>query len=255
MSNRLDDKVVLITGGGAGIGEATARSMVAQGARVAVVDVNAEAANRVAMSLNGSDEPVLALQADVASEQDIASAVTDCISHFSTLDIVIANAGVQLHQSDRELHRLPAEVWDETHAVNYRGVFFTVKHALAHMAERGSGVVGIVSSITGLNGMSPNVSYASGKAGLLNLNRHIAVHYARHGIRSFAVSPGALEQTPNWDAHPDPQLRFESLTARIPMGRLGTVRDIASVITFLAGSGAGYVNGANVVVDGGLTVV
>ena len=106
------------------------------------------------------------------------------VSRFGRLDILVPNAGIQLHTEDVNLHELPEEIWDKTHNVNYRGVYLTTKYGLAQFVKQGDGgVIVIVSSITALNGSSRNVSYLSGKHGLLGLSRYIAVHYAEHGVR------------------------------------------------------------------------
>ncbi len=254
MDRDLDGKVALITGAGSGIGAATARLIAARGAAVALVDVAYEAARSVALQIERSGSRARAVACDVSKADQVEAAVASTVDAFGGLDIVVANAGIQLHREDVHLHELPDAVWDRTHDVNYRGVFLTCKHALAAMVSKGSGVVCIVSSVTALAGTTPNVAYASGKAGLLNLNRHIAVHYGPRGIHSFAVCPGALERTPDWNDHPDPEGRRARMTSRIPVGRLGTPEDIAPLIVFLAGPGGGYVNGACVVIDGGLTV-
>ena len=111
----------------------------------------------------------------------------------------------------------------------------------------------IVASITALNGSSRNVSYMSGKHGLIGLSRYIAVHYAKHGIRCNSVCPGALARTPNHDQHPDPAGRDQRLRDATPLGRVGVPEDIAPMITFLATPDASYATGANFVIDGGLT--
>jgi NAD(P)-dependent dehydrogenase (short-subunit alcohol dehydrogenase family) len=150
---------------------------------------------------------------------------------------------------------LPEEVWDHTHDVNYRGVYLTCKHALAQFVQQGDGgAIVIVSSVTAMNGRSTNPAYLSGKHGLIGLNRYIAVHYAKHGVRCNAVCPGALERTPNHDRHPDPDGREKTLTQRIPLGRLGRPEDIAPLITFLCTPEASYATGAFFVIDGGLSV-
>ncbi len=254
MDNVLVGRSALITGAGSGIGAATARAMAAAGAGVALFDVNASMAREVAASIADAGGEAMAVGGDVSVGADLADAIAETVARFGGLDIAVANAGIQLHSEDKDLHTLDEAVWDRTHAVNYRGVYLTCKHALAEMVRREHGVIAIVSSITALAGTTPNVAYASGKAGVLNLNRHIAVHYASRGIRSFAVCPGALERTPDWHDHPDPRGRLERMTAQIPMRRLGTPEEIACVIAFLAGPGGSYVNGASVVVDGGLTV-
>jgi NAD(P)-dependent dehydrogenase (short-subunit alcohol dehydrogenase family) len=139
--------------------------------------------------------------------------------------------------------------------VNYRGVYLTCKHALAQFVKQGEGgAIVIVASVTAMNGRSNNPAYLSGKHGLIGLNRYIAVHYAKYGVRCNAVCPGALERTPNHDRHPNPEGREQMLTQRIPLGRLGKPEDIAPMITFLCTPDASYATGAYFLIDGGLSI-
>ncbi len=252
---RLEGKVALITGAGSGIGAATARLMAAEGAAVAVTGVPSEGVNAVAAELHAAGHRAVSIPTDVSQASAVQEAVTRTVDEFGRLDIVVPNAGIQLHDRDVNLHELPEEVWDRTHDVNYRGVFLACKFGLAQMVKQGDGgVIVIVASVTGLNGRSGNPSYMTGKTGLLGLGRYIAVHYAKHGIRCNTICPGALERTPNHDIHPDPETRRERAEQSIPLGRLGSPEDIAPFITFLATPEAGYATGANFVIDGGLTV-
>jgi NAD(P)-dependent dehydrogenase (short-subunit alcohol dehydrogenase family) len=252
---RLQDKVALITGAGSGIGAATARRMAAEGAKVVLVGLPAAGIDSVARELSDAGHQALPIVADVADGAQMAAAVERTVEQFGRLDIVVANAGIQLHQEDVNLHELPEEVWDRTHDVNYRGVYLTCKHALAQFVKQGDGgVIVIVASVTAMSGRSHNPAYMSGKHGLIGLNRYIAVHYAKHGIRCNAVCPGALERTPNHDRHPNPEGREATLTQRIPLGRLGTPEDIAPMITFLCTPDASYATGAYFLIDGGMSV-
>ncbi|GIV80237.1 MAG: short-chain dehydrogenase [Litorilinea sp.] len=252
---KLQGKTALITGAGSGIGAATARQMAAEGANVAVTGIPAAGVEAVAAELTAAGHPALAIPTDVSDAGQVEAAVARTVERFGRLDILVPNAGIQLHDLDVDLHQLPEEVWDRTHAVNYRGVFLTVKYGLAQFLRQGDGgVIVIVSSVTALNGASANPAYMTGKTGLLGLNRHIAVHYAKHGVRCNAVCPGALERTPSHERHPDPTGRAAQLIQRIPLGRLGRPEDIAPFITFLAGPDASYATGACFVIDGGLTV-
>jgi L-rhamnose 1-dehydrogenase len=195
------------------------------------------------------------MAADVADGEQLAAAVAQTVAHWGRLDVVVASAGIQLHQEDVNLHELPDEVWDRTHNVNYRGVYLTCKHALAHFVRQGDGgAIVIVASVTAMNGRSANPAYLSGKHGLIGLNRYIAVHYAKHGVRCNAVCPGALERTPNHDRHPNPDGREAQLTQRIPLGRLGRPEDIAPMIPFLCTDDAAYATGAYYLIDGGLSI-
>ncbi|MBT4496921.1 MAG: SDR family oxidoreductase [Gemmatimonadetes bacterium] len=251
----LEGKVALITGAGSGIGAATARLLANAGASVALVGIPAEGVQAVAAELETAGHSALPLPTDVSDPEQVQAAVAHTVEQFGRLDILIPNAGIQLHREDRDLHQLPEEIWDRTHDVNYRGVFLTCKYGLAQfVAQSEGGVVVIVSSVTALSGSSPNVSYVSGKHGLVGLGRYIGVHYAQHAVRCNVVCPGALEQTPNFDVHPDPDGRKNRLEEAIPLGRLGKPEDIAPFIAFLAGPDAGYATGACFVIDGGLSV-
>ncbi len=252
---KLKGRVALITGAGSGIGAATAWRMAEEGARVAVVGIPAAGVEAVAADLRDAGHEAIAVVTDVADGSQVAAAVATTVETWGKLDILVPNAGIQLHKEDRELHTLPEDVWDRTQNVNYRGVFLTLKHGLAQMvAQATGGVVVIVISVTAYNGRSANVSYVASKHGLMGLNRYVAVHYARYGIRCVAVCPGALERTPMHEDHPDPEGREARLQAQIPLGRTGTPQDIAPFITFLATDDAGYANGAAYLVDGGLAV-
>jgi NAD(P)-dependent dehydrogenase (short-subunit alcohol dehydrogenase family) len=251
----LAEKVALITGAGSGVGAATAQLMAQAGARVAATGIPAAGVQAVAQELTADGHAALGIPTDVTDEAQVAAAVQQTVERFGRLDIVVPNAGIQLHNEDVNLHELPQEIWDRTHDVNYRGVYLTCKHALNQFLQQGEGgVIVIVASVTALSGRSGNPAYLSGKHGLIGLNRYIAVHYAKHGVRCNAVLPGALERTPNHDQHPDPGGREARLMADIPLGRLGRPEDIAPFITFLATPQAGYANGAMFVIDGGLSV-
>ncbi len=252
---KLQDKVALITGAGSGIGAATARQMAAEGAHIAVTGIPAEGVQAIAAELEAAGHAALAIPTDVSDARQVEAAVAQTVDRFGRLDILVPNAGIQLHDRDVNLHELPEEVWDRTHNVNYRGIYLTTKYGLAQFLKQGDGgVIIIVASVTALSGASHNPAYMSGKHGLIGLNRYIAVHYAKYGVRCNAVCPGALERTPNHDIHPDPEGRETRLKAKVPLGRLGRPEDIAPFITFLATPEASYATGAYFVVDGGLSV-
>jgi NAD(P)-dependent dehydrogenase (short-subunit alcohol dehydrogenase family) len=234
---KLEGKVALITGGGSGIGAASARHMTAEGARIVVAGVPAEGVEQVAAQLRDAGHEAIGIPTDVRYEEQVEATVAAAVEAYGRLDV---------------------EVWDQTHAVNFRGVFLTCKHSLRQMVSQDlvahgeSASLVISASVTALDGGSANVSYLTGKHGLLGLNRHIGIHYAEHGIRCNALCPGALELTPNHDMHPDPGARAQRLLGVVPLDRAGTPADIAPWITFLASDDAGYATGSHFVVDGGL---
>ena len=256
MNISLDGKVALVTGGGSGIGAETARLMAASGASVVVAGIPAAGVESVAREISASGGSAVSAVTDVSDSDQVKAAVDMAIEKFGKLDILVASAGVQMHREDRDLHQLPESAWDRTHEINYRGVMLACKHSLAKMVGQGTGgSIVIISSITALRGTSANVSYMSGKTGLLGLNRYIAVHYANRGIRCNTVLPGALERTPDHDDHPDPEGRSRTLGQKIPLGRLGRPEDIAPTVTFLCSELASYATGGEFVVDGGVTVI
>ena len=252
---RLDGKTALITGGGSGIGAAAARYMAGCGAAVTLAGIPREGLDAVAAEIAARGGQAHGVLTDVTREDDVRTAVAQTVDRYGGLDVVVANAGVQRHRTDINLFEMPEEEWERTQDVNLRGVFRTCKHGLAQMIEQGrGGSIVIVSSITALNGRTPNVSYMTAKSGLLGMNRHIAVHYAKHGIRCNAICPGALEQTPDWSEHPDPQGREAAMVGATPLGRLGTPEDIAPWIAFLASDETAFATGGTFVVDGGITI-
>jgi meso-butanediol dehydrogenase/(S,S)-butanediol dehydrogenase/diacetyl reductase len=251
----LDGLVVLITGGGSGIGAEAARWMARQGARVALAGIPADGVAQVAEQIQQAGGEAIDLPTDVSDAVAVQHAVDATVDRFGQLDAVVASAGVQLHRRDHTLHQMDDAAWDQTHDVNYRGVYLTCKAALARMVEQDTGgSIVIISSVTATSGASANVAYASGKHGLIGLARHIAVHYGPRGIRCNALCPGALDQTPDFDQLPDPDAREASRLDRIPLGRLGTPADIAPWIALLVSPAGAYANGATLVIDGGMHV-
>jgi NAD(P)-dependent dehydrogenase (short-subunit alcohol dehydrogenase family) len=252
---QLDGKVVLITGAGSGIGAASARYMGDLGASVTLAGIPAQGVVDVAAEITSAGGKALAVTVDVTDDSQVKAAVERTVEVFGRLDVVVANAGIQRHNTDVNLFEMEEEEWEQTQDVNLRGVFRTCKHGLAQMIKQGDGgSIVIISSITAIIGRTPNVSYMTAKTGLLGLNRHIAVHYGDKGIRANAICPGALERTPDWDDFPDPDGRSEMMLAATPLGRLGTPQDIAPWVAFLASDDAGFATGGTYVVDGGITI-
>ncbi|MGH2459732.1 MAG: SDR family NAD(P)-dependent oxidoreductase [Chloroflexota bacterium] len=252
---RLAGHVTLITGAGGGIGAATARYMAREGAAIALLERDVVALRRIDDDIVGEGGRALAIPTDVARAEQVAAAVSQAIETFGRLDSVVANAGIQLHRRDVPLHELPEDAWDETHDVNLRGVYLTCRASLRQMLKQPEGgSIVIVSSVTALGGYAPqNPAYTASKGGIVSLGRALAVQYGPNNIRCNVVCPGALEATPNWEDHPDPKGRFERMTARIPLGRLGRFVEMAPFIALLASGEASYATGGIFVIDGGLT--
>jgi NAD(P)-dependent dehydrogenase (short-subunit alcohol dehydrogenase family) len=197
----------------------------------------------------------LALPTDVASPEQVETATARTLAEFGQLDIVVANAAVQLHGFDQPIHDLPEAAWDTTLDINLRGAYLTCRAGIRPMLARGAGgSVIIVSSVTALAGLAPqNPAYTASKGGLLALGRALAVQYGPELIRVNVVCPGALEAPPDVEQLGDPAGRERRLSPQIPLGRLGAFEEIAPMIVFLASDDARYATGGVFVVDGGLT--
>lgn len=246
-------RTVLITGGGIGIGRATAKAFAALGDHVVVTDVlKAEGESAVAeIKAAGGSAEFLFL--DVTSTEGADAVVADVEARRGGIDVIVANAGIA--------HRVPLDAmtdakWDHTFDVDLKGIFRVVRPALKGMRARKSGAIVALSSIMGVAyGWDEHVHYSAAKAGVVGLVRGLAVELAKDGIRVNGIAPGYIRTAQLLSK--ENSLGPEGAAAAggfIPMGRIGEPEDIADVATFLASTGARYMTGQVVVVDGGLLV-
>jgi 3-oxoacyl-[acyl-carrier protein] reductase len=246
-------RVVLITGGGIGIGRATAIAFADAGSHVVVTDVLESEGNAVVETIRGKGSSADFRHLDVTDTAAANAVVAETEGRLGTIDVVVANAGIA--------HRVPFsamtdEKWDHTFDVDLKGILRIVRPAVPGMVKRGSGAIVALSSVMGVAyGWDEHVHYSSAKAGVVGLVRGLAVELARSGVRVNGVAPGYIRtaQLLSKEHSLGPE-GAEAAAAFVPMGRLGEPQDIADVIVFLSSSGARYITGQTIAVDGGLLV-
>jgi len=249
---RLEGKACLVTGGGTGIGRATALRFAREGASVAVCGRRPGPLADTVGAVRDLGGVAVACHADVSVESGARGAVDFALEAFGRLDVLVNNAGAI--RRDLPADRTPVEEWDRLIATNPRSVFLVSKVAIPRMIESGGGAIVNVSSILGLLSGPGFAAYAAAKAGILGLTRSMAFDYGRHGLRVNAVCPG-LVHTPMAEAErPDFVERVPEYAAEHPLGRIGRPEDIAAAILFLASEDAAWITGAHLVVDGGYTL-
>ena len=251
MSKRLDGKTALVTGAGSGIGLAVAQRFVAEGARVYFADINLEAAEKAA-AVTGSSR-AQALRMDISDEASVAGAYA-AVAEEGALDIVVANAGVQLFGEDARVGDLEVEVWEKTVSINQRGAFLTLKHAVRAMEGRGGSIICTGSPTAVVACGQTFTAYTSSKAGVHGLARVVAADYAAEGIRVNTVVPGYTETPLVQTIANDPVSRAGLVDATM-LGRPGTAADVEGIMVFLASDDSAYATGGLFTVDGGLTAL
>lgn len=251
-SGRLQGKVAIITGGGAGIGRACCELFAEEGARIVVAEINAETGGAVVHHITQAGGQAIFTHCDVASEADVAAATDMALKTYGTVDILVNNAGIEMFKSALETSLAD---WDRCVNVDLRGVWLCSKYVLPTMLAQGKGAIVNISSVHAIQTMNNIAAYAASKGGVLAMTRNMALDYAP-AVRINTILPGYIATT-LWDryvaAAADPNKLIEETTSLQPMKRLGQSRDVAQSALFLASDEASWITGTSLVVDGGIT--
>jgi NAD(P)-dependent dehydrogenase (short-subunit alcohol dehydrogenase family) len=247
---RLDGKVCVITGAGAGMGREAAILFTQEGAKVCVADVLADAAEETVSVCCGE---AFAVTCDVTDEQQVQAMYAAAAERFGGIDVLYNNAGI-MPADDVSVLETSVEAWQRVQDVNAKGVFLCCKHGLPHLLERGGGsVINVASFVALIGAATSQISYTASKGAILAMSRELAVEFARRGVRVNALCPGSVETALFMRLVEESPDAYERRRIHWPMGRLATSREIVNAALFLASDESSYVNGTTFVVDGGIT--
>ncbi|HEY1427369.1 MAG TPA: SDR family oxidoreductase [Caulobacteraceae bacterium] len=251
----LAGKVALVTGGNSGIGLGMAEGLAQAGASVVIWGTNERKNRDAEAKLLGHGVKVLAQQVDVANEAQVVAAMQEAVAAMGRIDFVAANAGVG---GGAPFAEMSTDIWRRVLSVNLDGVFFTLREACKHIAERAragdpGGSLVITSSVSAVHGAPRNEAYAATKGAVIAMARGLAVEYGRHGVRSNVILPGWIRSDMTMGAQNNERFN-EKVIGRVPAGRWGEPEDFAGLAVYLASDASKYHTGDTFIVDGGYTV-
>lgn len=239
-----NEKIAVITGGASGIGLATAKKLLSEGANVVLVDWNQDVSD-IAKSLSNN---CIGIRCDVSSDTDVQKCVNEVIEKFGHIDYLVANAGIG--GGPNKAHEVSVDEWNKVIGVNQTGIFLMNKYVIGEMLKTGGGAIVNTSSMYGLVGTTMSFAYSASKGAINQMTRSLALTYARNNIRVNAVAPGYVD-TPILALVPDEAKN--AMANQLPIGRLGKDVEIASLICYLLSDEATFITGAIVPIDGGFT--
>ena len=237
-------KVAVITGGASGIGLATARKLLSEGAKVVLVDWN-EDVSEIAKTLNND---ALGIRCDVSSDTDVQKCVNEIKEKFGHIDLLVANAGIG--GGPNKAHEVSVDEWNKVIGVNQTGIFLMNKYVISEMLKNGGGAIVNTSSMYGLVGTTMSFAYSASKGAINQMTRSLALTYARDNIRVNAVAPGYVDTPILAEV---PKEAKDAMANQLPVGRLGKDTEIANLICYLLSDDASFITGAIVPIDGGFT--
>ena len=237
------EKVVVVTGGASGIGLATTKKLLSEGANVVILDLKMDEE-----IINSLGENVLYLKCDVSNEENVKNCIEEIIKKFNHIDYLVANAGIG--GSASKPHEVSMDEWNKVISVNQTGIFLLNKYVINEMLKNGKGAVVNTSSMYGLVGSTTSFAYSASKGAINQMTRSLALTYARENIRVNAIAPGYVD-TPILSMVPD-NIK-EAMGTELPIGRLGKDTEIANLICYLLSDDASFITGAIIPIDGGFT--
>jgi NAD(P)-dependent dehydrogenase (short-subunit alcohol dehydrogenase family) len=245
---KLQGTVALITGGARGQGAAEARLFAEEGAQIVLADLLVAEGNALADEISANGGEAMFVKLDVGMENEWMNAVEQTLKRFGKLNILINNAGIL--QRNR-IEDTSAEEWDKVMLINAKGVFLGTKHVIPAMRRAGGGAIVNISSTAAFLGMPRGSAYAASKSAVSQITKSTAIQHAKDGVRANAILPGAVDT--DMLVARTVEARTDA-ASKIPLARLGTVEDIARAALFLVSEDSAYITGADLVVDGGLSV-
>jgi NAD(P)-dependent dehydrogenase (short-subunit alcohol dehydrogenase family) len=249
---RLHGKVALITGSGSGMGRASAILFASEGAKVVGLDVDEQGGNETAARVRAGGGESIFVKADVAVEREVAAAVEAGVAAFGHLDVLFNNAGVLWRHRDFEVTRTNEAEWDRVMAINLKGPVWVCKYGIPELIKRGGGSVITTGSVSAIFGYRrAQDAYTSAKGALISLTRSLAVVYGDKKIRANIIHPGMVDTPMQRELNDEVRA---AIARAVPLGRMAQPEDIARVALFLASDESAYITGAEIVVDGGLTI-
>ncbi len=246
---QLKDRIAIVTGGAQGIGESVARAYAREGARVAIVDRDAEAAERAAVRILVDGGKAIGVGCDVADREQVQAMVAQVSEHWGRVDILVNNAGIT---RTAMLHKMSPEQWQQVLAVHLTGGFNCLQAVADGMIERRYGRIIFVTSAAGVLGTIGQINYSAAKAGVLGMTKSAAKELARYNITANAIAPGAA--TPMTETIRTDDRFKDKYLERIPLGRWAEPDEVAPVFVFFASDASAYVTGQILAADGGMTI-
>ena len=245
---KLQGKVAIVTGGGGGIGRATALLFAKEGAQIVVSDINEERGHETVNQIQEVGGQASFIKANVAESKDVEALVNFTVSLYGGIDILFNNAGIG--NSEVRIAELSVEEWDSVIDINLKAVFLGIKYAIPHIEKRGGGSIINTSSLLGFKGKKYMAPYNASKGGVVLLTQNAALEYGKNNIRVNAVAPGVID-TAIIDGWKNDERKWPYISKANALGRIGLPEEVAAAVLFLASDDASFITGTTIHVDGG----